>query len=346
MPQFGTRGPQGLITLPVLPQGVPGQMQRRLSQPNEPLLSQIPEVPMPEAGGLITRAQVESQAERQAKLDQLQPIVPNQGNPVTLALIENQKAQVAEQMGVPIEDAEADFISQIAATTAPVVTTESEEGESSGFDYKKLNSQIDLMTVGLAILAGNDGSQSISQLLGNALNMGVQSAAGKKDLARKADLEERRVEALESGVVVDAFKAQSNAAALLNKARPSGIPSAAQRDAVGSVLSPMIGVDLKTTGDDAEQDHIALATIVSGAALSQQAATGEVWDQNRLNSFITDWVSANQDVINERMFRGNTVDREGLAGVIQSGGGQMSSTEIQLEQQIQAKLDQINSRNR
>ena len=63
--------------------------------------------------------------------------------------------------------------------------------------WDKFTSEYDLATIGMALLASNDGSSTMASNLGKALMAGRQAKLSGPEKARKEDLEERKVRATE-----------------------------------------------------------------------------------------------------------------------------------------------------
>ena len=147
--------------------------------------------------------------------------------------------------------------------------------------FDRFAQEFDLLTIGMALLASNDGKRPMVANLGDALMAGRAAAHRKKrtdkeDLAAQAAaerqarmdaLKEREVRAAERRVDVAAMKAENDA--LKAQAEASGIslgtPSGAQINEVADLTSIITGEDnfLKVRGKKANQTDKAWASRVA-----------------------------------------------------------------------------------
>lgn len=112
--------------------------------------------------------------------------------------IEEQKKQIASQVGASVEEVEQETVETMKAAA------ETPE-QASWLD--DIAGKVDLLTVGLALMAGNDGSKSFTEALGGAMLAGMQSKQNKDSLSKKQELAEREVVAAENRVKVSLMSA-------------------------------------------------------------------------------------------------------------------------------------------
>ncbi|RLD69980.1 MAG: hypothetical protein DRI98_09165 [Bacteroidetes bacterium] len=177
-------------------------------QPFDESLNQTPE-------GIATKkAEVAARAERNSNIPSLLPD-PTDSSAGALPVVETpEEPSVQEARRKQLDAASADIAQQSKVSMAQAGATKE---ELSAWD--KFSSEYDLATIGMALMASNDGSSTFSSNFGKALMAGKQAKMSAKDKAtaaatagRKEARDERDITVKEANAYTARMKAMADGA--------------------------------------------------------------------------------------------------------------------------------------
>jgi hypothetical protein len=235
-------------------------------------------------------------------LDEFMPPPPGGRGPIAIPLAAAGVAGGFSMLGddeeeaptSPLKDA-SDVLKQQAADQKGVSVREVEE-EAEDEIRKELDdpsfidafaSEFDLTTLGLALLASNDGKSSLGVNLGKAMQAAREAVISKKKLARDEGREDRKEKRAERGLDIEQQKGDIAALseqrkAVLAAAAANGvklsIPSASARDNVAALVEGFHGEEglFKHKGRNANSTHVgALNEAARALELAEKVAQAQ-----------------------------------------------------------------------
>ncbi len=209
--------------------------------------------------------------------------------------------------------------------------------------FDKFAGEFDLLTIGMALLASNDGSRPMAQNIGDAMIAGRAAAFRKKRLAkedkskeaaaeaakRKEARDERRVAAIERELDIKAMKARNEAISADAKANGInlGTPGQSQIDEVADLANIASGdeITLSVRGKKTNQtDRAWAASVAREIELAEKKANaaGQTLSTAQRQQIVTDNLSGL--VKDSTLFGiptgGQKFDREAAQQQAQQGG--------------------------
>lgn len=285
-------------------------------------------------------------------------IVPAAGAPLTTdtgaevpinieALVEGTDMQIQQAGMSPLQ------LEQDIRSTIP-------ESEQGWFD--QMASEFDLITVGLSLLASNNGEDSFAANLGNALMAGRAASHKKKRLdledsrmqdkldrqSRLDELEERRVKALEKDVDTKRLKAENDAIRATANANgiSLGTPQQNQLDEVGDLATLITGEDdiLQVSGRTANSTDRSIAGKIALAIELEEKkanARGNTLSQDDKIRLVQDGLSPHlKDTSIFGIPTGTAVDRESVQEAARSSAPNAEQAILQRIQELNARAGQ------
>lgn len=171
--------------------------------------------------------------------------------------IEAQKEQIAAENGyADVEELNMDMHNAVRAEAMK----QGADGEKELKAFDQMFANVDLLTVGLAMMANNDGSKSFGELLGGAMLLGMKSKQDKKSLEDKKKMVEREMQDRENQTKIKLLDVLKGSAP-----RSTGAVSGADMQAGADALNmiyPSLDLKKNQNGEWKTQD----------AALARQAA--------------------------------------------------------------------------
>ena len=226
-------------------------------------------------------------------------------------------AQAAQEKGITPDQARTEFsntIRQELKASAP------DDAEGSNF-LEQFESEFDLATLGMALLASNTGENRFSVNLGKALGAARSEAQRKKSGASKEDRAERSLKADEKRAeasMVSALARQTSADAAQAKGQGLKTPRITKTlsDEAGNLLSTVFDIKVpdNTTGKTLS------ATVARALDLQRQAMqrAGRPMSPQEDAQFVKQYVDTNLSGVIDKSVFGSDVDKDrlqqGLAG--------------------------------